>query len=199
MRPLFTYRYKLISALIVYIQGFHRVGQLHKSMTSFIIICFLNIFLSIPDFLIAPYFIRFDYSRINKNCIFSLLLGLEKLYQYLVYRRNAEAYIDNKENSIQRFRQEFDYYSVGMMFIKIAFQKPLKLIIDSTGIVGSSEKILKKLLKESVPQVRVYIRNIYETIIKYNFTTYKNRQGSLKNIRKGFYKNTVLPLSRCVV
>ena len=199
MRPSLTHRYKLASALVAHIRGFHRVGWLHKGMASFNIIYFPDAFSSIPDSFAAPYFIGFNYSRVNKDSAFSSLSGPEMKYQHPAYRRNAEAYTDNRENGIQRFRQEFDYYSIGIVLMEIAFWKPLKLIIDSTGIMDSPEKILDELLKECVPLVQVRMGDIYEAVVKYCLTAYKDGQRSPEDIRKGFNENVVLPLSRCVV
>ena len=199
MRPSLTQRYKLASALVKQLVNFHRGGWLHKGMASFNIICFPGAFSSIADCLAAPYFIGFNYSRENKDSAFSSLSGPEMRYQHPAYRRNTDAYTDDRENGIQRFRQEFDYYSVGMVLLEIALWKPLKSIIDSTGIVDSPENILDELLKNSVPLARVCMGDIYEAAVKYCLTAYKDGQGSPEDIRTGFDENVVIPLSRCKV
>lgn len=191
-----TQRYKLAYALVKQLVDFHRGGWLHKGMASLNIICFPH---AIKDYLAAPYFISFNYSQENKDSAFSSPSGPEMKYQHPAYQRKPQAYTDDRTTGIQRFRQEFDYYSVGIVLMEIALWKPLRSIIDSTGVVDSPEKTLDELLKQSVPLMREHMGDIYEAAVRYCLTAYKDRQGSPEDIKKGFDENVVIPYLKCKV
>lgn len=121
LQPSLTQRYKLAAALVSRVLSFHRAGWLHKGISALNIICFPDAFSSIAASLSTLYFIGFNHSRVNDDNAYSSLSAPEMEYQHPVYRRNALSNVDNSTNPVVRFRQEFDYYSVGMVLIEIAF------------------------------------------------------------------------------
>ncbi|MCJ1436519.1 hypothetical protein MMC27_005898 [Xylographa pallens] len=197
LQPSLTQRYKLASTLVAHVLNFHRGGWLHKSISALNIICFPEAFPSIAASLAAPYFIGFNRSRLNNSRSYSSLSWAEKEYQHPAYLRNSQAHTDGTTNSVLRFRQEFDYYSVGMVLMEIAFWKPLSFIIEK--FTGPPEEILTKLLEKVVPLVTTYMGDVYEAAVRYCLTAYKEGQHSPEIVRDGFNKNVVLSISRCLV
>lgn len=197
LRPSLTQRYKLASALVSHVLDFHRGGWLHKSISALNIICFPDAFPSIADSLVRPYFIGFNHSRVNKDDEYSSLSGLEIGYQHPAYQRNTKIYTDDTKNATVRFRQEFDYYSVGMVLMEIAFWEPLKLI--TRKIIGSPEETLEELLIKSVPKVRIFMGDLYSAAVQYCLRVDEKGQHPLESVRDDFNENVVLPISRCLV
>ncbi len=200
LQPSLTQRYKLAAVLVSHVLSFHRGGWLHKGISALNIICFPDAFPSIAASLSTPYFIGFNHSRVNDDNAYSSLSGPEMEYQHPVYQGNALSYADNSTNPIVRFRQEFDYYSVGMVLMEIAFWAPLKLI--TARIEGSRKEMLAKLLEKYVPVVKVYMGDIYGAAVQYCLTIYVEEQKekySPEDIRDGFNENVVMPISKCLV
>lgn len=195
LRPSLSQRYKLVSALVSHVLSFHRGGWLHKSISAFNIICFPDAFPSIADSLASPYFIGFNHSRVNEEDEYSAPPELGAEYQHPAYLRNTQAFTDDTGNAIVRFRQEFDYFSVGMVLMEIAFWKPLKELIRA----GSPEEVLEKILKNLVPRIKVRMGDLYSAAVQYCLSIVEQRQHSLEKVRDDFNENVVLPLSRCLV
>ena len=192
-QPSLTQRYMLATALVSHVLSFHRGGWLYKGISANNIICFPDAFASIAESLSSPYFIGFNHSRVNNDNAYSSLSGAEMEYQHPIYRKIA----NKNPNPIVRFRQEFDYYSVGMVLMEIALWSPLNTIVNK--IEGSPEEMLEKLLGKYVPRVRVYMGDIYAAAVKYCLTIDVEEQYSPEVVRDGFHKNVVIPISNCLV
>lgn len=200
LQPSLTQRYKLAVTLVSHVLDFHRGGWLHKGISALNIICFPDAFPSIAASLSTPFFIGFNHSRVNDDNAYSLLSGPETEYQHPVYRKNSLPHTNNSINAMVRFRQEFDYYSVGMVLMEIAFWKSLKSITRS--IEGSPEMMLAKLLEKRVPQVKIHMGDIYGAAVQYCLTMYvegQKKECSSENIRDSFSENVVMPISKCLV
>ena len=200
LQPSLTQRYKLAAALVSHILSFHRGGWLHKGISSLNIICFPDAFPSIGASLSTPFFIGFNHSRVNNDNAYSSLSGPEMEYQHPAYQRNALSYADNSKNPIVRFCQEFDYYSIGMVLMEIAFWTPLKSITER--IEGSRKEMLEKLRDKYVPLVRVYMGDIYGDTVQYCLKIYEQNlkeKPSPEEVRDGFNENVVMPISTCSV
>lgn len=196
--PSLTQRYKLASALVSHVLSFHRGGWLHKSISAFNIIYFPDAFPSIADSLASPYFIGFNHSRVNEDDEYSTPSELGVKYQHPAYQKNyTRDYVDDMGNAIVRFRQEFDYYSVGMVLMEIAFWQPLRLIKEDT--VGSPEEFLEDLLKKRVSTLKRRMGDIYFAAVQYCLRIDKKEQHSDEKVRDDFNENVVLPISRCLV
>ena len=200
MQPSLTQRYKLAATLVSHVLSFHRGGWLHKGISTLNIICFPDAFPSIAASLSTPYFIGFNYSRVNDDNAYSSLSGSEIEYQHPIYQRNALSYADNSTTPIVRYYQEFDYYSVGIVLMEIAFWAPLKSITER--IKGSRKEMLEKLLETYVPLVWTYMGDIYGAAVQYCLTIYVEEQKekySPEDVRDRFNENVVIPISKCLV
>ena len=197
LQPSLTQRFKLASTLVSHVLSFHRGGWLHRSISAFNVICFPDAFPSIAASLTRPYFIGFNHSRVNGDDKFSSSSGLEMEYQHPSYRRNTQAYADDERNVIVRFRQEFDYYSVGIVLMEIAFWRSLESMTEK--IPGSPEEMLPKLREKYLPLVEIYTGEIYGAAVQYCLEIGEMKQHSPEQIRNDFNENVVLPISKCLV
>ena len=195
-QPSLTQRFKLASSLVSHVLSFHRGGWLHRSISALNIICFPHAFPSIAASLAKAYFIGFNHSRVNDDDEYSSPSGPEIEYQHPLYQRNTQAYSDDMR-SRNRFCQEFDYYSVGLVLIEIALWRPLSSM--TRGVEGSPVEMLEQLQKKYVPLVKISMGDIYYDAVRYCLTVSDESQNSLVEVREIFNEKVVLPISQCVI
>jgi len=194
-QPSLTEKFKLASTLVSHILSFHRGGWLHKNICAFNIMCFPQVFNSLAESLSSPYFVGFNYARLNEEKAFSDLPGPEKEYQHPVYLRNTRNYSDDPQKPFRRFRQEFDYYSVGLVLMEIAFWKPLHVI--TKNITGTPEELLTKLLKTHISLVKTYMGDSYAESVRSCLTCYTAEYRTPEEVRENFNQTVVIPISQC--
>jgi serine/threonine protein kinase len=194
-QPSLTEKFKLASILVSHILSFHRGGWLHKNICAFNIICFPQMFNSLAESLSSPYFIGFNYARLNEENAFSDMPGPEKEYQHPMYLRNTRNYLDDPQKPFRRFRQEFDYYSAGLVLMEIAFWKPLHLI--TKNITGTPEELLTKLLKTHISLVKTYMGDSYGESVRSCLTCYTAEYRIPEEVRENFNQMVVVPISQC--
>ena len=195
-RPSLTQRYKLAATLAAHLLSFHRGGWLHKSVSAFNIICFPEAFTSIASSLEKPYFIGFNHSRKNDEQSFSDMPGPECEYQHPVYLKNTSVNPYVTGSNI-RYCQEFDYYSVGLILLEIAFWKPLSTITQA--IRGTPENMLKVVNEEKVAQKRILMGDLYFGAVKHCPTAYTGNDRTPEEVRNEFNAQVVEPITRCRV
>ena len=196
LQPSLTQRFKLASTLVSHVLSFHRGNWLHRSICPLSIICFPNNFSTIAASLSKPYFIGFNHSRANDDVSYSSSSGSEWEYQHPLYQRNTRIYTDDTKNTIVRYRQEFDYYSVGMVLVEIALWKPLSSMTGDK--VGSPEDMLKEIQRKYVPLVTIHMGDVYCDAVKYCLNLDVG-QKIPKEVRESFNAEVVLPISKCLV
>lgn len=196
-QPSLTEKFKLASNLVSYILDFHRAGWLHKSICSFNIIYFNNAFDSLEESFRYPFFIGFNHSRLNDENAFSTLSGPQEEYQHPVYRRNIIKYTDDSQSPNSRFRQEFDYYSAGLVLLEIALWKDLKGILQS--IRGTPEKVHEHLLKTHIKIVKSYMGELYGEAVRHCLSCYSDDKSNPEEVRSNFSKKVVIPISQCLL
>lgn len=147
MQPSLTQKFQLASSLVSHVLNFHRGDWLHKNVSSFNIICFPAAFPTIAESLSCPFFIGFNSSRHNNEKNFSAMDGPDAEYRHPAYLQNP-----SHRHDVQRFCQEFNYYSVGMVLIELTFWKPIGEI--TKDFIGSPEDMRKHLLQEEMRRVR---------------------------------------------
>jgi hypothetical protein len=194
-QPSLTQKFKLASTLVSHILSFHTGGWLHKNICAFNIICFPKVFNSLAESLSSPYFIGFNHSRLNDEN--SVVPGPETEYQHPQYLRNTMKYADDPQTPLRRFRQEFDYYSVGLVLMEIAFWIPLSAI--TKAVTGSPEELLTELLKKYIPLVKTYMGDSYGESVRSCLTCYTGDDRTPEKVREDFSVNVVIPISQCSV
>ena len=196
-QPSLTQKFKLASILVSHVLNFHRGGWLHKSISSFNIIYFPSAFRTITESLSSPFFIGFNHSRYNdeKNC--SGLMDIDADYHHPVYQQSARASPSSSANAVQRFCQQFDYYSVGMVLIEIAFWNSLDKVIKTTDV--TPEEVRQNLLKEQMGVFRAYMGDAYAEAIRYCLDCYNGTDRDAEEVRNEFNDKVVSLISQCVI
>jgi hypothetical protein len=175
---------------------FHQVHWLQKEISSFNVAFVFPKGSSWRNGIDNPYFLGFSSSRPDEPNAFSEFLD-----------RTARAIMDFqhpeylKGNGRVRYRQEFDYYSLGLVLLEIGHWKPLDRMI--ANIRGSPEDVLIELQRTRVPQLGQYMGAIYRSIVeaclggKFAGSGDGNRESKI--LTDSFTATVVEPLSRCVV
>ena len=149
-------RFKLAHVLATSIAELHKVGWLHKNLTSSNIVYFPLSRATLIDYATQPYLIGFNHSRPDEPSSFTSYLSSEgynhKDYQHPTYLRNQS-----------RYCPQFDYYSLGMVLLEIGLWKPLSNILNRGQ--GSPENFRASLLEKRVPKLKQLMGARYYRIV----------------------------------
>ncbi|KAL8697043.1 MAG: hypothetical protein Q9224_002498 [Gallowayella concinna] len=197
-KPSLTEKFDLASILVSTVFGIHKAGWLHKNICSFNIICFPKETAKPSPSITTPYIVGFNYSRSNKETAYTDgpetgVKGDLRNYQHPVYIRNSRSATEESENPRKRFREEFEYYSVGLVLLEIALWTPLSRIIKSIG--GSPEDVRKQLLRSHIALVKTYMGDAYAGAVKACLEAYSGEDTPVEESRNAFGKSVVTPIS----
>ena len=131
----------------------HKANWLHRNISSYNIIFFPDRFTSIADSMSSPCFTGSTYSRLDHGEAFSSSAPVEQQEYVLDYQHPL------RQQGRERFRQEFDYYSIGLVLLELGLWMPLKKIVRD--IRGTPEELLEALLKDWVPNLKSYMGTAY--------------------------------------
>jgi hypothetical protein len=109
-RPMLGDRFKLALALAMSIVEFHKVGWLHKNISSSNVVFFQRDS-STVDYFAKPYITGFSYSRPDEPSAFTE--GPAEGSDYKYYQ--DPEYLKNQ----LRYRHDFDYFSLGIVLLEI--------------------------------------------------------------------------------
>ncbi|KAF6236138.1 hypothetical protein HO173_005767 [Letharia columbiana] len=147
-RPSLDQVFDAALSLINMVLTMHKASWLHKNISSYNIIFFPDRAKPIAEAMTSPHFIGFSYSRLNLENAFTQGPNQQLEYQHPDYLRGPN-----------RFCQEYEYYSVGLVLLELGFWAPLETI--SKGIVGSPSEMLQALVKTHVPVLKTYMGRAY--------------------------------------
>lgn len=193
-QPSLTKKFELAVSLVSHVLDFHLGGWLHKNICSFNIICFPDVFDSFAESICSPYFIGFNHCRLNNEKAFTVPSAVEMEYQHPTYLERTKSSLSDPENRAPRFQQEFDYYSVGLVLMEIAFWKPLKEITKK--IRGTPEELVMELLKTYIPLVKTYMGDPYGEAVSHCLTCYKDVEQKAEVARDAFRRKVVVPIKQ---
>jgi serine/threonine protein kinase len=143
-RPSLGDRFKVAYDLAVSVLEFHKVGWMHKSISAYNVVFFTVKGSKAVEWMETAYIIGFNHSRPNEPAAFTEGPATEpksRKYHNPKYSKKG-----------QRFRQEFDYYSLGIVLLEIGIWKILEDIISGWNI-SSSIDLQEKLLEKRVPHL----------------------------------------------
>lgn len=147
-RPALGDKFKLAHALAASIAEFHKVGWLHKNISSSNIIFFSPQGSSPEKHISRPYVIGFSHSR--------PALGITKGYYDIKF--NDYQHPEYLKNEL-RFNSKFDYYSLGLVLLEIGYWESLHEMTQRWR--GSSEEFRDRLLKKRVPRLKEKMGDTY--------------------------------------
>jgi len=157
IRPSLGSLFELAQTLVESVLYFHKADWLHKNISSHNVIFFDRRFNNlrtgpsrpkgqhILDDFSSPYLIGFNHSRPDEPKTFtSGGLDISKMYQHPEYANNSK----------QRFRRGYDYYSLGLLLLEIGLWEPISRskLLGGRGIEKVPLLEQKKLWqREAVP------------------------------------------------
>ncbi|KAI1090752.1 hypothetical protein F5B19DRAFT_300024 [Rostrohypoxylon terebratum] len=185
----FFLAHKLASSIM----AFHQAGWFHKAVSSSNIVFFPSDDKVLRNELISPYIIGFNHSREGRQDAFTVgppeVKGL-KDYQHPEYSRHY---------SKLRFREEFDYYSIGMVLLELALWKSLGHILNKhIPKDAKPEDVRTRLLEDVVPELGSYMGKLYEDAVKMCLDGTFSEQIGGDQPWSQFEKNVVWPLEKCL-
>ncbi|KAK6338057.1 hypothetical protein TWF696_001529 [Orbilia brochopaga] len=136
------HRFQLANKLAESIFEFHKIGWLHKAISSYNVVFFAKDERHARK-MESPYLTGFSHSRpdqVNQISVVGSDMD-EKLnaYHHPDYQRSL---LDPTNNRV-RYRAEFDYYSLGLVLLEIAYWTPLQRLLNRKDITTrEGEKLL---------------------------------------------------------
>lgn len=161
-RPPLDDLFKLAWTLANSVATFHAAEWLHKNLCSFNVLFFPTSKKLVSDSISSPYISGFNFSRENSQNAFSIGPSTEKEasdYQHPEYIGN-----DNPGAPV-RFRQEFDYYSLGLILLEIGLWKPLKHLLRGRETM-SPAAIRSFLLEKKTKELGSYVGRRYQEAVE---------------------------------
>lgn len=154
-RPPLEYRFRLAYDICNAIHTFHKIGWLHRNLHS------MNILFFPPDdtdkceWAKEPRILGFAGSRESQLDAFTNgpddLSGSLRNYQHPQYLTGHE-----------RYREEFDWYSVGMIMLEIGFWSTLSGLTSSDRFRSlEGEDFTKEVIASRVPELRIAMGKRY--------------------------------------
>lgn len=195
-RPSLSDKFNLASKLVSCVLEFHRAGWVHKNICAFNIVFFPNDSANPAASISSPYIIGFNYSRQNMETAFTDGPSQEddfRNYQHPVYLQNQRNFLEESTHPRKRFRQEFEYYSVGLVLMEIGLWTPLGTITET--IRGSPEEVRKRLLGSHISILKSYMGDPYGEAVKDCLQAYSEAQLSPEQSRNDFEAKVVRPIS----
>ncbi|KAM6513261.1 hypothetical protein FALCPG4_015708 [Fusarium falciforme] len=153
-RPVLEYRFRLAFDICQCIYTFHKVGWLHRSLHSMNVLFFPLQEAEDVEYAKEPRIIGFAGSRENRLDSFT-------------YGPNDDIRLRNYQHPEYltrqaRYREEFDYYSVGILLLEIGFWSTLSKITQSSRFQDKSpEQFRSELIAARVPELGVAMGSRY--------------------------------------
>lgn len=158
-RPDLGKLFGLSRVLAASVLEWHKLGWLHRRISSFSILFFLSDsdspFASITD----PAFLGFQFGRRNESNGFTTGPPTQedlRDYCHPDYLRDDTDY-----------RGEFDYYSLGLVLLELGYWKPLASLIQNFRDEDQSPENLRTwLLENSVSELHMVMGGIYQEVVR---------------------------------
>lgn len=194
--PSLSRRFDLAIRLAESVLILHKAGWLHKNICSFNLICLPGMFSSKAASITQPWLIGFNYSRLNDATAFTQGPGYERAlldYQHPSYLESLKEAKGPQASSPKRFRQQFEYYSVGLVLLEIALWRPLQRIVRNVG--GDPWKVKDHLLRHHMPIARNHMGDHYAAAIEACLSCYRGEETEdVESTRMAFETRVVLPI-----
>lgn len=159
LRPPLDEVFAIAHTLALSVLNFHKAGWLHKGISSSNLIFFPEIDEPVARSITSLHLIGFNHSRESNDFAFTEGPGdnMEmRDYQHPDYRfRGARI----------RFREEFDYYSVGIVLLELGQWRPLRKITRGKETL-SPHQLRDHLLQEEVPVLGSYMGKLYRDAVE---------------------------------
>lgn len=186
-RPSLDEIFNVAHSLLDVVLTMHRGGWVHKNISAYNIIFFPDRYDSIAEAMKSPYLIGFNYSRLDLKTAFTQGPHQQLEYQHPEYLLESN-----------RFRREYEYYSVGLVLLELALWMTLEKITED--IIGDPEEMRATLLTDYVPMLRTYMGSAYEEAVAICLKGEFGDSSDPTQVRESFEANVLARIahpSRC--
>ncbi|KAH7117524.1 kinase domain-containing protein [Dactylonectria macrodidyma] len=153
-RPVLEYRFRLAFDICQCIYTFHKVGWLHRSLHSMNVLFFPLQEAEDVEYAKEPRIVGFAGSRENR--LDSFTYGPEDDIRLRNYQHPE--YLTQQA----RYREDFDYYSVGILLLEIGLWNTLSKITQSSRFQDKSpEQFRSELIATRVPELGIAMGRRY--------------------------------------
>ncbi|KAK6527504.1 hypothetical protein TWF694_004487 [Orbilia ellipsospora] len=194
-RPTLGSRFQLALDLALSLFGFHKVGWLHKSISPYNVLFFINLRTTkAARWLENPHMTGFNHSRQDDALAFTLGPdGNEAISRYYhpQYSQNSKPQV--------AYRIEFDYYSLGLVLLEIGLWDTLDEIVKKRKRkYGSKDEMLQDLKKARVPLLGHFMGKDYQDAVNACLSGLGGLEGGDTAVLQfKFEKEVVERLRRC--
>jgi serine/threonine protein kinase len=175
-RPALGEVFKLAHTLAKSILSFHKAGWLHKSISAFNTVFFPANPESSGSSLGTFRLIGFNYSRESDTGVFTVGPVEDahiKDYQHPEYR---------KAGSASRFREEFDYYSIGMVLLELGRWKSLRSMTKAKHLERMNpNELMAHLIDIEVSQLKSFMGVYYHDAVVTCLQGFRSRERGLSS------------------
>ena len=195
LQPSLSLKFDLAIKLVDCVLSLHKAGWLHKNISSINIMCFPGVFLTKAASIARPWLIGFNYSRLNGKTVFTEGPGHEhdlRDYQHPEYLKKMKRDHSQHENTLVRYTQEFEYYSVGLVLMEVGLWKVLHRV--TKYVHGSPQQMLEHLLKHIVPVIKTHMGDFYGDAITACLTSDFGGSEDPNESRRAFESQVVNPI-----
>jgi serine/threonine protein kinase len=188
--PILGQRFHLARRLALSLLEFHKSGWLQKELSSFNIAFVYPKGTSWRNGINEPYFLGFSNSRPNQPSAYTEFMDRnneveKKDFQHPEYL---------KGRGMIRYRDEFDYYSLGLVLFEIGLWKSLNTITKSDG---SPEDMLARLKSQHIERLGENMGAIYRDVVLACLNGGFGESGEA--CMGNFARLVIKPLENCVV
>ncbi|EXL66196.1 serine/threonine protein kinase [Fusarium oxysporum f. sp. conglutinans race 2 54008] len=153
-RPLLDHRFQLAFDICECIYTFHRVGWLHRNLHSMNVLFFPSKKAENTEWAKHPRIVGFAGGRENHPDAFTH--GPDENPHLQIYQHPGHLRLH------ERYREEFDYYSIGILLLEIGLWSTLSKILDSGRFKTMSlEEVRRNIIATRVPQLGVAMGKRY--------------------------------------
>ena len=204
--PSLTNRFRLAEKLASALYLFHSVEWYHKAISSHTIVFFTT--LDGDECLANPYFIGFDYSRLASKVEESEKPRSNPHQD--VYRHVKAQYPTSLD---EPFEAIYDIYSLGVVFLELAYWRPIESVLDEENIINFNQctsedlrRVAPALLRLSTCSEPLYntsfrVGDVFSGIIRVCLTG--GFEGTDKKYSNGlqdsFFEKVVTPLKNLAI
>lgn len=157
LEEIFMLAYQLASALA----SFHKALWLHKGISAYNVIFFPRSAEEPGDSLTSARLVGFSHSRENAEAAVTFGPSEDdalKIYRHPNYRRDSHS---------GGFREEYDYYSLGLVLLELGRWKLVKKMIKSNRLETASPEALREhLIRTEVAQLGSLMGSYYRDAVK---------------------------------
>ena len=194
-QPLLGDKLRLASALAQFIGDFHNVGWLHKNFHSNNILFFNikdgkqgNISTIATQVMERPYVVGFQESRLGGRSWHTAGPSDHTRfedYQHPEYARTL------------RYRATYDYYSLGLILLELAFWKPLSVWSrNPRGSRMSLSEFRQELVEKHVPYLGLVVGAVYRDVVHFCLSGAMDSSEDLDSgVLEDFAKHVTEPLN----